>query len=679
MKKLLFLLILFSQCKQPGIAPEAIGPLPSDAQVNYQRMEFNGFVHFNMNTFSNMEWGYGDESPSQFNPTELDAEQWVSIMKDAGMKGVIITAKHHDGFCLWPSAYTEHSIKNSPYKDGKGDILRELSDACKKYGLKFGVYLSPWDRNHADYGTPEYITYFRNQLRELLTNYGDIFEVWFDGANGGDGYYGGANEVRKVDKLTYYDWENTYDIIRELQPEAIIFSDAGPGCRWIGNEHGFAYPTTWSMLVVDSVYGGMPEYGSKYSMGQEHGTAWVPGEADVSIRPGWYYHEHEDHKVKSLADLMEIYYRSVGQNSTLLLNFPVDKRGLIHEKDKEQVLKMAAKIKEDFSNNLVANASIKAESDRGSDFDAAKAIDSDIETYWAAEDGNLKGSLTLQFDKEETINRVVLQEQIRLGQRIKTFNIEANINGQWDIIANGTTVGYKRIFKFDPIQTKSLRINITDARACPTISNIEVYHAPSLLSAPKIKRSRMGLITMEIPENGPQIRYTTDGSTPTANSDIFKGNIRFPRGGLLKAIAVDGNRQSEVAIADMDMGPGKWYVLNAGSSSQQAIDENPDTWWAGNELIIDLNENLRLLGFTYLPTQQRYPTGFIEKYEFYTSLDGKIWTLAKKGEFGNIVNSPIKQSVKFDKVEAAYIKIKAIKTADGNPASFAELGIITKG
>ncbi|MCL4106760.1 UNVERIFIED_CONTAM: hypothetical protein GTU68_048204 [Idotea baltica] len=628
-------------------------------------MEFNGFIHFNMNTFTNMEWGQGGESPSQFNPSELDADQWVSTMKEAGMKGVIITAKHHDGFCLWPSAYTEHSIKNSPYKDGKGDILRELSDACKKHGLKFGVYLSPWDRNHADYGTPEYITYFRNQLKELLTNYGEIFEVWFDGANG-------------VDKLTYYDWENTYSIIRELQPEAIIFSDAGPGCRWIGNEHGYAYPTTWSMLVIDSVYGGMPEYGSKYSMGQEHGTAWVPGEADVSIRPGWYYHEYEDHKVKSLAELMEIYYRSVGQNSTLLLNFPVDKRGLIHEKDQEQVLKMGAKIKEDFKTNLVHNATAKSSDDRGSNFDAKKAIDNDLETYWATIDGSVSGSLTIDLGSETMINRIVLQEQISLGQRIKNFNIQAKINGEWTIIANETTVGYKRILKLNPIKTKTLKINITDARACPTLSNVGIYNAPSLLSAPKIKRSRKGLITIDIPESGPQIHYTTDGSTPNKNSEIFKGNIRFPRGGLVKAIAIDGERYSEVAIADMDMGPGKWYVLNAGSSSQKAIDGNPETWWAGNELVIDLNENLRLLGFTYLPTQQRYPTGFIEKYEFYTSLDGKQWTLAKAGEFGNIVNSPITQRINFEKVEAAYIKLVATKTADGDPASIAELGIITK-
>ena len=222
-----------------------------------------------MNTFSDREWGFGDEKPEQFNPTALDARQWARIAKEAGMKGLIITAKHHDGFVLWPSDYTEHSVKNSPWRDGKGDLIQEFVDACREYGLKVGIYYSPWDRNHPDYGKPEYITYMRNQLTELLTNYGEIFEVWFDGANGGTGWYGGANEERKVDKLTYYDWENTHALVRELQPNAMLFSDAGPDVRWVGNEHGFAYETTWSNLMRDSVYAGMPEYSEKWASGQE--------------------------------------------------------------------------------------------------------------------------------------------------------------------------------------------------------------------------------------------------------------------------------------------------------------------------------------------------------------------------------------------------------------------------
>ncbi|MCB0630765.1 MAG: alpha-L-fucosidase, partial [Lewinella sp.] len=291
MRNLYFLFFFFSAfiACQPEVNPPApVLPVPDQKQLDWQELEFYAFVHFNMNTFTNMEWGFGDESPELFNPAELDCRQWAKVCKDAGMKGIILTAKHHDGFCLWPSEYTEHSVKNSPWKDGKGDVVQELADACKEYGLKLGVYLSPWDRNHADYGTPEYLTYFRNQLRELLTNYGEVFEVWFDGANGGTGYYGGANEERRVDKTTYYDWPNTYKIVRELQPHAVLFSDAGPDVRWVGNEDGHAFRTMWSNLMRDSVYPGMPDYSQKYASGQENGTHWVPGETNVSIRPGWF-------------------------------------------------------------------------------------------------------------------------------------------------------------------------------------------------------------------------------------------------------------------------------------------------------------------------------------------------------------------------------------------------------
>lgn len=242
-KYFLLFLVLFA-CQSKQVSPPApVLPIPSERQLAWHEMEYYAFVHFNMNTFYDMEWGMGDEDPADFAPTELDTRQWAQVVKDAGMKGIIITAKHHDGFCLWPSAYTEHSVKNSPWRDGKGDLIRELAEACEEFGLKFGIYYSPWDRNRADYGKPEYITYMRNQLKELLTNYGDLFEVWFDGANGGTGYYGGANEERKVDKLTYYDWENTYSLVRELQPKAAMFSDGGPDVRWVGNENGFAYET----------------------------------------------------------------------------------------------------------------------------------------------------------------------------------------------------------------------------------------------------------------------------------------------------------------------------------------------------------------------------------------------------------------------------------------------------
>ncbi len=481
-QKILFIVsFLLIGCEPEKVAPpEPVYPIPSERQLDWQDLEFYAFIHFNMNTFTNMEWGTGGESPSQFNPTALDCRQWAKTFKDAGMKGIIITAKHHDGFCLWPSKYTEHSVKNSPWRDGKGDLIQELADACKEFGLKLGIYYSPWDRNHGDYGTPEYITYKRNQLRELLTEYGDIFEVWFDGANGGTGYYGGANENRKVDKKGYYDWPNTFSLVRELQPNAVIFGDAGLDVRWVGNEKGYAYPTTWSNLMRDSVYAGMPEYSKMYSAGQENGTHWVPAEVDVSIRPGWYYHPEQDNQVKSLKHLMNIYYESIGMNGSLLLNFPVDVRGLVHENDVRQLQKMAAQIKKDFANELAKELPITASNTRGKGFEPTNINDGNKDTYWATKDGVIESSITIDLGKELTFNRFLIQEYIPLGQRIKSFSIEVKGRGGWEEIDRQTTIGYKRILRFPDITGTAIRVNILDAKACPTISNIEVYHAPPL-------------------------------------------------------------------------------------------------------------------------------------------------------------------------------------------------------
>ena len=265
--------------------PAPIGAVPSARQLAWHERQFYGFIHFTVNTFTDKEWGYGDEAESVFNPTALDARQWARVARDAGMKGLIITAKHHDGFALWPSKFTEHSVKGSPWKSGKGDVVGELAAACKEYGLAFGVYLSPWDRNHADYGRPAYLDYYRSQLRELLTSYGPIAEVWFDGANGGDGYYGGARERRKIDGATYYDWPNTWKLVRELQPQAMMFSDVGPDVRWVGNEKGVAFETSWNPITLDGFYPGHPKY-TQIAAGSPDGKDWVPPEVDVSIRPG---------------------------------------------------------------------------------------------------------------------------------------------------------------------------------------------------------------------------------------------------------------------------------------------------------------------------------------------------------------------------------------------------------
>ena len=436
----------------------------------------NAFIHFTTNTFTDLEWGFGDESEKIFNPTSLDAGQWVSTLKDAGFKGIILTCKHHDGFCLWPSKYTEHSVKNSPYKNGKGDIVKELSDACKAQDVRFGVYLSPWDRNHAAYGKPPYIEYYRNQLKEIFTNYGPIFEMWFDGANGGDGYYGGAREKRSINGATYYDWPTTLDLVRSMDPDVIFFSDAGPGVRWVGNERGVAGETNWNTITPDTLYAGKAGITDLLNTGSENGTRWIPAEVDVSIRPGWFYHAKEDSLVKSPEKLFEIYLTSVGRGSTLLLNVPPDRRGLLHENDVAALQGFSKLLDETFRDNFVKDAVVAADNERGGDMYRTRNVaDSDPETYWATDDNVNHASLTLTWKNARKINFVVLQEYIRLGQRVKSFSVEAMVNNEWRRIGSGTTVGYKRILRVPETETNSLRINIEDSKACVVISTVEVY------------------------------------------------------------------------------------------------------------------------------------------------------------------------------------------------------------
>jgi len=463
---IIFFLILFSCDSTYNV----VEPIPSNRQKIWQEMEYYAFIHFNMNTFTNKEWGYGDESPSSFNPTSLDTDQWAEVIKNSGMKGIIITAKHHDGFALWPSNYTSHSVKNSPWKNGEGDLIKDLEKSCRKFGLKLGIYLSPWDRNHPDYGTKKYISYFRNQLTELLTNYGEIFEVWFDGANGGSGFYGGTNEIRKVDKKTYYDWENTHKIIRELQPNAVIFSDAGPDIRWVGNEKGYANKTTWSNIYKDSVYGGMPDY-YKFSSGQENGSHFIPTETDVSIRPGWYYHPEEDDKVKSLEKLIDIYFNSVGLNSSLLLNIPVDNRGLIHENDTKRLYELNNYIRNTFSNNFFMESKMYL---NGMSHPIDKLIDNKISTMCPFKT-KLNNVIEISLNENKIVDIFKISENINLGQRIKKFRLEALVNDTWVTIEEGTTIGSKRLIKFDPIEIKKLKFTIIDSKDIPIISEIGIY------------------------------------------------------------------------------------------------------------------------------------------------------------------------------------------------------------
>ncbi|WP_224996295.1 alpha-L-fucosidase [Cesiribacter sp. SM1] len=482
---ILFLWSVFScspnkQVENTPPAPEPVFPVPSEAQLDWHEMEMNAFIHFTTNTFTDLEWGYGDESPDIFNPSQLDADQWVTTLKEAGFKGVILTVKHHDGFCLWPSKYTEHSVKNSPYKNGQGDVVKEVAEACRQHGLKFGIYLSPWDRNRADYGQASYVAYYRNQLKELFSTYGPVFEMWFDGANGGDGYYGGAREERKIDRSSYYGWPVTLDLVRATQPQpaVLFFSDAGPDIRWCGNEAGVGGETNWNTISSDTLYAGKAGIEKLLNTGSENGAQWIPAEVNTSIRPGWFYHAREDSLVKSPEKLFEIYLASVGRGSSLLLNIPPDRRGLIHEADIATLKAWRSMLDEAFKTNLAENAVATADSYRGNSaaYAPSQLTDGDEDTYWTTDDGVKSGSIEIQLGKVQTVKYVVLQEYIRLGQRVKSFSVEAWKNQAWVPVAAASTLGYKRILKLnEPVETDKIRIRIKDAKASPLISQVAVY------------------------------------------------------------------------------------------------------------------------------------------------------------------------------------------------------------
>ena len=448
-------------------APKPYGPVPTAQQLEWQKMEMNMFCHFGPNTFTSAEWGSGQESVNEFNPSDLDCRQWTSIAKAAGMKGIIITAKHHDGFCLWPNPASRHTVAQSAWMDGKGDVLKELSQACSESGIKFGVYISPWDRNDPAYGTDIYNDVYCRTLESALGNYGPVFEHWFDGACG-EGPNG---------KIQKYDWPLFHKTVRALQPDAVMFSDIGPGCRWVGNEKGYAGETCWSTL---DTAGFTPGKGAPVkdtlACGNVHGEAWLPAEVDVSIRPGWFYKDSENDKVKSLEELLGIYYSSVGRNGLLLLNVPPDKTGRIHDIDSLRLMEFREALDQIFGNDLSSGAKAGASETRGCRFSASNILDDDYDSYWSTADNVTSASLTVKLEGPKTFNRIMLQEYIPLGQRIAGFNIEAlRSDGSWEQIAEGTTIGYKRIIMTDKVTTSAIRINIEKSYACPTLNGFGLY------------------------------------------------------------------------------------------------------------------------------------------------------------------------------------------------------------
>lgn len=602
------------------LPPEPILPVPEPKQVEWQQMETYAFIHFGLNTFNDREWGYGDTDPKTFNPTNLDCEQWAQTLVKAGMKGVILTAKHHDGFCLWPFEGTDYSVKNSPWKNGQGNVVKELSEACKKYGLKFAVYLSPWDRHQANYGTPEYLPYFYAQLHDLLTNYGPVFEVWFDGANGGDGWYGGAKDIRTIDRKNYYNYPRIYEMLDSIQPQAIIFSDGGPGCRWVGNEKGFAGATNWSFLRKGEVH---PGYDKSYELqyGHPDGNQWVPAECDVSIRPGWFYHPEEDDRVKSPDQLVDLYYRSVGHNATLLLNFPVDRKGLIHLVDSANAVRFHEMIQQQLKTNLVAGMTPKVSNERGGDFVASALTDDNFDTYWATEDGVTTADIEFSFDTPTRMNRMMLQEYIPLGQRVKAFVVEYLDKNTWlpvKLNEETTTIGYKRLLRFETVETKGIRIRITDARGPLCLSNVGVYDAGNI-------------------------------------SDSFVEKVE-----------------------DIESVPYLLPDVKAEESAKASDKQSQTTCFVeGDRLLIDLQEERLVSSLHFLPDQGEPNKGLIANYEIRvgTSKDA-VNQLVKSGEFSNIQNNPVMQSVFFTPVKARYIELKATRMIRaGEPMGFAELGV----
>lgn len=602
------------------LPPDPILPIPEPKQVEWQQMETYAFIHFGLNTFNDREWGYGDTDPKTFNPTNLDCEQWAQTLVKAGMKGVILTAKHHDGFCLWPFEGTDYSVKNSPWKNGKGNVVKELSEACKKYGLKFAVYLSPWDRHQANYGTPEYLPYFYAQLHDLLTNYGPVFEVWFDGANGGDGWYGGAKDIRTIDRKNYYNYPRIYEMLDSIQPQAIIFSDGGPGCRWVGNEKGFAGATNWSFLREGEVH---PGYEKSYELqyGHADGNQWVPAECDVSIRPGWFYHPEEDDRVKSPDQLVDLYYRSVGHNATLLLNFPVDRRGLIHPVDSANAVRFHEMIQQQLKTNLVAGMTPKVSNERGGDFVASALTDDNFDTYWATEDGVTTADIEFSFDTPTRMNRMMLQEYIPLGQRVKAFVVEYLDKDTWlpvKLNEETTTIGYKRLLRFETVETKGIRIRITDARGPLCLSNVGVYDAGNV-------------------------------------SDSFVEKVE-----------------------DIESVPYLLPDVKAEEAAKASDKQSQTTCFVeGDRLLIDLQEERMVSSLHFLPDQGEPNKGLIANYEIRVGTSKEaVNQLVKAGEFSNIQNNPVMQSVFFTPVKARYIELKATRMIRaGEPMGFAELGV----
>jgi alpha-L-fucosidase len=671
----------------PGTTPTPYGALPSARHLAWHELETYGFLHFTTNTFTDREWGMGDEDPALFNPTDFSAEQIVASYKAGGLKQLIVTAKHHDGFCLWPSRQTDHTIARSPYQGGRGDIVGELAAACARQGLKFGVYLSPWDRNNAEYGRPGYVRTYHGQLRELLTQYGKIHEVWFDGANGGDGYYGGARETRKIDAATYYQWDAVRSMVRELQPDAVIFADEHMDVRWVGNEQGVAGDPCWPTMDEQ------PFTMQRGNSGIRGGKLWNPAEVNTSIRPGWFWHPDEDDKVRSPANLIRVYFESVGRGTNLLLNVPPDRRGRIHETDARALKGFRDALDRMMSLDLAKGAKVTASSVFSSDFAPANVL-SPIGSWAAREDDRSGAWLALRLPKAVTFNVVRLREAIEYGARIDKFAFDVWQDGAWRTVAEHSCLGRQRLIRLEvPITARQVRLRIIEAAASPVLAEFGLHLLPDLIEEPAIERDAQGLVSLRAHGQGMAIFYSLDGSQPGSASHRYSAPFALLDGGIVRAIAVrgEGGAQSAVASKDFDVAPKDWRVLSAtGDKPENLIKGGTFIGPAHSpvDIVLDLGRSYDLKGFTLRPVVDYAMSiatagsmGPPAKFTAWVSADGQTWGApAGSGEFANIAASRSTQRIRFESPRSGrYLRLELPHATQDKPSiGIGAIGILTR-
>ncbi len=606
-------------------APAPYGPIPTEAQLNWHEMEMYCLIHFTPTTFQNKEWGFGDAPADLFNPKHFDANQIAAAAKAGGFRGLISVAKHHDGYCLWPTKTTDYNISRSPWRDGKGDMVREFMEATRKQGMQFGVYVSAWDRNYPEYGEPAYADAYREQLRELYSNYGELFTSWHDGANGGDGYYGGANETRRIDRSTYYEWEEkTWSITRKMQPTAVIFSDIGPDIRWVGNEKGIAGETSWATFTPVAPDGGKPAPGyiddQFLGTGQRDGKYWIPAECDVPQRPGWFYHPEQNGEVKTPNQLFDLYLKSVGRGAAFNLGLAPDMDGLLHPNDVASLKGFGEKLSKTFSDNLASGATFEASNIRKGNevhFGPANLLDDDRYSYWSTDDEVTQPELIVELKAEAHFDIIRLRENIKLGQRLDSVWVDVWKEGKWEPLAMATSIGSNRLIHLnEPIVAKRLRLR---------------------LFAP----------------------------VAVALSDF----------GLFKEATVKFDEQ---VTERKGLNRSMWQILDNeldGGNPESAVDGKPETFWLTHEaelpkgIRVDMGKLETISGMGYLPRQDGNPTGHISRYVFETSADGAKWETAAKGEFSNIAANPVLQYVDLSKsVQARYFRftIEAVANVIGS-------------